>query len=71
MPNSVRLHRERKRWTLKRLSAVTGIAEAQLSRIERGLVTPRGITEERIAEGLQVPRHELFPNGQFATTGAA
>lgn len=66
MVNTLRRHREKRRLTLKKLSALTGVAEAQLSRIEREVVEPRGITQERIADALGVPRDVLFPEPQEA-----
>lgn len=61
--NLVRRAREKRQWTLLHLATVMGHPQLQghLSRIERGEVQARGITQERIAEALGVPRDELFP----------
>jgi transcriptional regulator with XRE-family HTH domain len=61
--NQVRRYREKRRWTLLQLATVMGkpSIEAHLSRIERGLADPTGITKERIAEALGIAREDLFP----------
>jgi transcriptional regulator with XRE-family HTH domain len=59
--NRVRVFRERRRWTLKHLAALAGTTESHLSKIERGLVEPFGITKEAIADALEMPRAEVFP----------
>jgi transcriptional regulator with XRE-family HTH domain len=46
---------------LQKLAILMGSTKTHLSLIERGLVQPQGITQERIAEALGVPREELFP----------
>jgi HTH-type transcriptional regulator, competence development regulator len=66
--NRVRRYRERRRLTLRKLALLSGIDAAHLSRIERGIIRPGGITQERIAAALLVDRDELFPD---ATGGAA
>lgn len=59
--NLVRRFRERKRLTLKQLETLTGLQESHLSKIERRLISPNGITKEKLAEALNTPREILFP----------
>lgn len=60
-PSRLRRYREARRLTLRKVELLTGIGESYLSKLERGLVTPNGITRERLAEVYGVSRDELFP----------
>jgi transcriptional regulator with XRE-family HTH domain len=65
-PNNVRRLRERKQLTLGQLAAILGTDPGHLSRIERGLVEPRGITKERLAKALGRRREAVFPEDEKA-----
>jgi transcriptional regulator with XRE-family HTH domain len=64
--NLVRRERERQGLTLKQLAALLGTDAGHLSRIERGLIEPQGLTKERIANKLRRKREFLFPDEEKA-----
>jgi transcriptional regulator with XRE-family HTH domain len=68
--NHVRRYREKRQWTLRKLGALVGSDIAHLSKIERGLIIPNGITREKIADALGIPRHVLFPDDAPLETSA-
>ena len=67
---ALRAARESRGLTLAELSSRSGVAVANLSRIERGLADPRLSTLERICDALDI-RLSLAPAGAQPTTLAA
>ena len=58
---AMRARRHELRMTLAELSGLTGLTESMLSRIETGGRRPSIEVQMKIARGLGVPVHELFP----------
>lgn len=61
MPNKVREARQRKGWTIQKLSKETGLANGFLSEVETGKKAPGIYNALRIASALETPVEELFP----------
>lgn len=58
--NKVRTMRKAKGMTLARLSDITGLSQAIVSQIERGLANPSFTTLAQLAHGLDVPVGRFF-----------
>jgi len=58
---AVRVRRRQLRMTLAELSGLTGLTESMLSRIETGDRRPSIEAQMKIARGLGLAVHELFP----------
>jgi transcriptional regulator with XRE-family HTH domain len=56
----LRIERQRRGWSLTRVSGLTGIAASDLSAVERETRIPFGGWRRRIAKAFGVPEHELF-----------
>lgn len=57
----LRHERTRRRWSLTRLCALTGIAPSDLSLLERGLRPAFPGWRRRIAQAFDLPETALFP----------
>ena len=53
-------HRLRRAFTQTELAVVTGLAPEQISRFEKGHLTPTIRNLARLAEGLRLTRREVF-----------
>jgi transcriptional regulator with XRE-family HTH domain len=53
--------RARKGWSQERLARVAGVSLGTINQAERGLRLPTVMTQQRIAEALEVERTLLFP----------
>ena len=58
--DKIRIRREEKGWTLKRLGEQVGLSDSYLSEIERGRIDPSVDTLRRLAEALDLPVPLLF-----------
>ncbi|MFC0453261.1 helix-turn-helix domain-containing protein [Rhodococcus jostii] len=58
--NKVRSMRKEKGMTLAQLSEVTGLSQASVSQIERGLANPSFTTLAQLAHGLDIPVGKFF-----------
>jgi len=61
MPNNVRSARAKKLWSQEKLAAEAGVALKTVSFVERGVVRPNVLTQEKLARALGVERTDLFP----------
>jgi transcriptional regulator with XRE-family HTH domain len=59
--NALRPIREERGLTLKEFATILGSTESHLSKVERGLIVPHGITQARWARLIGVDRNSLFP----------
>jgi transcriptional regulator with XRE-family HTH domain len=60
----LREERKRRGWSQTRLSALTNIAQSDLSAIENGRRVPGAGWRRRLAEAFGLPEADLFPNQQ-------
>ncbi len=65
----IRGERQRRGWTLTHLSALTGIAESDLSQVERGLRPAFPGWQRRIARAFGQSVADLFGGGVVADAG--
>jgi transcriptional regulator with XRE-family HTH domain len=61
----VRKIRNQKKFTLEKLSELTGLHATYLGEIERGIRNPALVSIVRIARGLNVTPAKLFGNGRW------
>jgi transcriptional regulator with XRE-family HTH domain len=59
-PSRLRVARERRGLTIRQVRAVTGIPTGRLSMLEREMVEPKIVEQERLAEALGTPANEMF-----------
>lgn len=64
LPNRVREHRRRAKWTLEKLAEKSGIDLSYLSRIERGDRTPTIDVLEKLGDALGVPAFQLMASSK-------
>lgn len=57
---ALRVERQRRGWSITEVTCRTGIAESQLSNIERQLIPAYPGWKKRIAEAFELPEAELF-----------
>jgi putative transcriptional regulator len=58
----LRLARECRGWTQAELADAAGLRQVQVSRLERGLRTPRLETARKLADALDTSVDRLFPS---------
>lgn len=59
--SALRQYRERREWTLRDVSGLTGLSTSYLCRIEQGQREPTAATKVLIARKLGAPVGDLFP----------
>jgi transcriptional regulator with XRE-family HTH domain len=57
---AIRAARERRGWSQEQLADAAGLDRTYVSSLERGLRNPTLITQERLAQALGTPLHELI-----------
>jgi transcriptional regulator with XRE-family HTH domain len=66
----LRVAREVRGWSQDDLAEHSGVSKVAISRLERGLRTPRVETMRKLSRALGVEPHRLFPLGDDAPTPA-